>query len=78
MSFNGSFFNQTAYRGPAGPDTDAVWSSLGTDCKPNHSTKSLPIKPKQMRQSLFQKVKLQGTDYNKVKSSLQQIKEADL
>ncbi|KAG9669234.1 hypothetical protein KCU99_g7487, partial [Aureobasidium melanogenum] len=31
-----------------------------------------------MRQSLFQKVKLQGTDYNKVKSSLQQIKEADL
>ncbi|KAH0330873.1 hypothetical protein KCU71_g40, partial [Aureobasidium melanogenum] len=33
MSFNGSFFTQTAYRGPAGPDTDAVWSSLGKDCK---------------------------------------------
>jgi hypothetical protein len=33
ISFNGSFLNQSSYRQNAGPDTDAAWTALGTDCK---------------------------------------------
>lgn len=25
--------NESSYRGPAGPETDAAWSALGIDCK---------------------------------------------
>lgn len=32
-TFNGSFFNQTPFRQPAGVIVDAAWESLGVDCK---------------------------------------------
>ncbi|KAH8899461.1 hypothetical protein GQ53DRAFT_777139 [Thozetella sp. PMI_491] len=33
--FNGSFFKQTVFRQPAGPEVDDAWESLGCDCKPS-------------------------------------------
>jgi hypothetical protein len=31
--FNGSFMHLTAFRGEAGPETDAAWESIGINCE---------------------------------------------
>lgn len=33
QDFNGSFLKETAFRKDPSPETDAVWSSIGTDCQ---------------------------------------------
>jgi hypothetical protein len=38
VKFNGSLFHDTIYRQEAGPEVDAAWSALGTDCTHTHYT----------------------------------------
>lgn len=33
VHFNGSLMKANAFRGPAGPETDAAWESIGVNCK---------------------------------------------
>lgn len=33
VRFNGSLMKENIFRGPAGPETDAAWESLGVNCK---------------------------------------------
>lgn len=73
VQFNGSFLHENIYRQSAGPEVDAAWEALGTDCEycaPSSKSAANTYLKTAALSSQRAKLKKQGLDPTKFKSTI--------